>query len=126
MMAERAVLYARVSTARQEEQKITSRIAALHKAAAELGLQVPPLHGYVDEGFSSTRLDRPAFDAMPDAAADGLLDVLLVFAPDRLTRNEREARVQAFAAVLPFAEKRRWMPVFACTQCGGPGECSRT
>ena len=87
-MAERAALYARVSTARQEqEQTVASQVAALHKAAAELGLQVPPQHCYVDEGFSGTRLDRPAFDAMRDAAADGLLDVVLVFAPDRLARN---------------------------------------
>jgi len=49
-------------------------VAALHKAAAELGLQVPPQHCYVDERFSDTRLDRSAFDAMRDAAADGLLD----------------------------------------------------
>jgi site-specific DNA recombinase len=68
-------------------------VAALHQAAAQLGLQVPPQHCYVDEGFSGTRLDRPAFDAMRDAAADGLLDVVLVFAPDRLARNDVHQQV---------------------------------
>jgi hypothetical protein len=58
-----------------------------------LGLQVPPQHCYVDEGFCGTRLDRPAFDAMRDAAADGLLDVVLVFAPDRLARNDVHQQV---------------------------------
>ena len=68
-------------------------LCALHQAAAQLGLQVPPQHGYVDEGFSGTRLDRPAFDAMRDAAADGLLDVVLVFAPDRPARNDVHQQV---------------------------------
>jgi len=68
-------------------------LCALHQAAAQLGLQVPPQHCYVDEGFSGTRLYRPAFDAMRDAAADGLLDVVLVFAPDRLARNDVHQQV---------------------------------
>jgi len=68
-------------------------LCALHQAAAQLGLQVPPQHCYVDEGFCGTRLDRPAFDAMRDAAADGLLDVVLVFAPDRLARNDVHQQV---------------------------------
>jgi hypothetical protein len=89
MRAERAALYARVFSAWQEqEQTVASQVAALHQAAAQLGPQVPPQHCYVNEGFSGTRLDRPAFDAMRDAAADGLLDVVLVFAPDRLARND--------------------------------------
>jgi len=87
-MKERAALYARVSTARQEEEgTVASQLAALQKTAGELGLAVLPHARYVDEGYSGSRLDRPALDALRDAAADGLLDVVLVYSPDRLARN---------------------------------------
>src|SRR5271165_5860194 len=42
---------------------------------------------YVDDGYSGSRLDRPALDRLRDAAADGLLDVVFVHCPDRLARN---------------------------------------
>jgi site-specific DNA recombinase len=41
----------------------------------------------VDDGFSGSRLDRPALDALRDAAADGELDAVCVYAPDRLARD---------------------------------------
>jgi site-specific DNA recombinase len=77
-----------VSTARQEREKtIASQLEALERAASALGLDVPRERRYVDEGFSGARLDRPALDALRDDAADGLLDVVFVYAPDRLARN---------------------------------------
>jgi site-specific DNA recombinase len=87
-MTPRAALYARVSTARQEEDRtVASQLAALHKAAEALALVVPTEYRYVDEGYSGSRLDRPGLDALRDAAADGLLDVVLVHSPDRLARS---------------------------------------
>jgi site-specific DNA recombinase len=87
-MKERAAFYARVSTARQEQEKtIASQLEALVGAASALGLEVPDERRYVDEGLSGARLDRPALDALRDHAADGLLDVVFVYAPDRLARN---------------------------------------
>jgi site-specific DNA recombinase len=87
-MSQRAALYARVSTAQQEnEQTIASQVEALERAAASMSLTVPPERRYLDEGFSGSRVDRPALDALRDAAADGFLDVVLVYAPDRLARN---------------------------------------
>src|SRR5882672_3836241 len=87
-MSRRAAMYARVSTAHQEqEQTIASQIEALERAAAAMQLRVPGHHRYVDEGFSGSRLDRPGLDAMRDVAADGLIDVVLVHCPDRLARN---------------------------------------
>jgi hypothetical protein len=38
----------------------------------------------VDDGFSGSRLDRPALDALRDAAADGELDAVFVYG---LARN---------------------------------------
>jgi site-specific DNA recombinase len=89
-MMQRAALYARVSTARQErEQTIDSQIAALEGVAREMGLTVPQERRYVDIGFSGTRLDRPGLDALRDAAADGFLDLVFMYCPDRLARNCR-------------------------------------
>jgi len=87
-MNERAALYARVSSARQEQEKtIGSQLEALEQAASALGFKVAAEHRYVDDGFSGSRLDRPGMDRLRDAAADGLIDVVLVFCPDRLARN---------------------------------------
>ena len=87
-MTRRVALYARVSTARQEqEQTIGSQLAALKAAAAHAEVVVSDEHQYVDDGYSGSRLDRPALDRLRDAAADGLLDVVFVHCPDRLARN---------------------------------------
>jgi len=87
-MTQRTALYARVSTTRQQEERtVASQLAALEKAAESMGLLVAAEHRYVDEGYSGSRLDRPGLDALRDAAADGLLDLVLVYAPDRLVRN---------------------------------------
>ena len=87
-MSQRAALYARVSTARQEqEQTVASQVEALDRAATSMGLTVPPALRYIDEGISGARLDRPGLDALRDAAADGLIDLVFVYCPDRLARN---------------------------------------
>jgi site-specific DNA recombinase len=87
-MTQRTALYARVSTTRQQEDRtVASQLAALEKAAEAMGLEVSAEQRYVDEGYSGSRLDRPGLDALRDAAADGLLDLVLVYAPDRLARN---------------------------------------
>ncbi len=87
-MSERVALYARVSTARQEQERtIASQIEALERAASGQGLSVPAERRYVDDGVSGARLDRPGLDALRDAAADGLLDRVLVYCPDRLARS---------------------------------------
>jgi len=87
-MKERAALYARVSTARQEQdQTIASQLEALERAAAAHSAEVPPDRRYVDDGFSGSRLARPALDELRDAAADGLLDLVFIYAPDRLARS---------------------------------------
>ena len=87
-MTRRAALYARVSTARQEqEQTIGSQLASLKAAAEEAAVSIVDEHQYVDDGYSGSRLDRPALDRLRDAAADGLLDVVFVHCPDRLARN---------------------------------------
>ena len=87
-MRKRAALYARVSTARQEQENtVQSQIAAIERACTAANVVVAPEMRFVDEGFSGSRLDRPALDALRDAAADGLLDIVFVYCPDRLARS---------------------------------------
>jgi site-specific DNA recombinase len=87
-MMERAALYARVSTARQEQERtVQSQIDAIDRMCATSGVTIPQDRRYVDEGFSGSRLDRPAFDALRDAAADGLIDAVYIYCPDRLARS---------------------------------------
>src|SRR6266536_5946696 len=59
-------LYARVSTAQQEQQgTIQSQLAALTAYATAHGWKIAPEHMYTDDGYSSARLDRPGLELLP-------------------------------------------------------------
>jgi site-specific DNA recombinase len=84
----RAAIYARVSTERQERQQtIDSQVFALRDWASTAGHVLAEAHVFQDEGFSGSRLDRPALDALRDAIRDAAIDVVAVFSPDRLARK---------------------------------------
>src|SRR3712207_6237535 len=84
----RAAIYARVSTERQERQQtIGSQVSALRNWAAAGGHALAEAHVFQDEGFSGSRLDRPALDALRDAVRDAAIDVVAVVSPDRLARK---------------------------------------
>jgi len=83
-----AAIYARVSSARQKkDETIGSQTAALREHAASNGLEVPEEWVFEDEGHSGATLVRPALEALRDLAAQGCLDVVLVYSPDRLARK---------------------------------------
>jgi site-specific DNA recombinase len=83
-----AVIYARVSSARQKEQQtIDSQIAALHAHAEQLGLEVAPQWVFSDDGHSGATLVRPALEKLRDLVAQVPVDVVLVYSPDRLARK---------------------------------------
>jgi site-specific DNA recombinase len=83
-----AAIYARVSSARQKkDQTIGSQTAALREHAASSGLEVPEEWVFEDEGHSGATLVRPGLEAVRDLAAQGCLDVVLVYSPDRLARK---------------------------------------
>lgn len=84
----RAAIYARVSTERQERQQtIASQLSALRDWARAQRYALAEAHVFRDEGYSGSRLDRPGLDGLRDAVHDGSVDVVAVFAPDRLARK---------------------------------------
>jgi site-specific DNA recombinase len=83
-----AAIYARVSSARQKkDQTIGSQTQALREHAAQNRLEVPGEWVFEDEGHSGATLVRPGLEALRDLAAQGCLDVVLVYSPDRLARK---------------------------------------
>ncbi len=83
-----AAIYARVSSARQKkDQTIGSQTTALRAHAATSRLEVPEGWVFEDEGHSGATLVRPALERLRDLAAQGCVDVVLVWSPDRLARK---------------------------------------
>jgi site-specific DNA recombinase len=83
-----AALYARVSSDRQKEQQtIASQTSALRAYAAEHDYLVPDGCVFEDEGWSGGTLVRPGLERLRDLAAQGQIDAVLVYAPDRLSRK---------------------------------------
>jgi site-specific DNA recombinase len=83
-----AAIYARVSSARQaKDETIGSQLAALRERAGKSRLDVPEDWVFADEGHSGATLVRPGLKALRDLAAQGCLDVVLVYSPDRLARK---------------------------------------
>jgi len=83
-----AAIYARVSSAGQKkDQTIGSQTAALRAHAAGNRLEVPEGWVFEDEGHSGATLVRPALERLRDLAAQGCVDVVLVWSPDRLARK---------------------------------------
>jgi len=83
-----AAIYARVSSDKQKEEKtIASQTAALTEFARKEGYDVPREWIFEDEGFSGASLVRPGLERLRDLAAEGQLEAVLVYAPDRLSRK---------------------------------------
>jgi site-specific DNA recombinase len=87
-MKKAAAIYARVSSERQKEEgTIASQTALLLEYAQNHELSVPPEWIFEDEGYSGAMLARPGLESLRDLAAEGQLQVVLVYAPDRLSRK---------------------------------------
>ncbi|MCI0690356.1 MAG: recombinase family protein, partial [Sporichthyaceae bacterium] len=81
----KVALYARVSTERQAERgTIGSQLQVLREHVTAAGDDL--VGEYVDDGHSGARLDRPALDALRDAAESGLFEGVWCLSPDRLAR----------------------------------------
>jgi site-specific DNA recombinase len=87
-MTKPAAIYARVSSDRQKEnQTITSQTAALKEYAATHGYLVPAEWVFEDDGYSGAHLIRPGLESIRDLAAQGQIEAVLVYSPDRLSRK---------------------------------------
>lgn len=87
-MQKSAAIYTRVSSDRQKEEgTIASQRAALLEYAQANGLTVPPEWIFEDEGYSGAVLSRPALERLRDLAAEGQIETVLIYAPDRLSRK---------------------------------------
>ena len=83
-----AAIYARVSSEQQREQHtIASQTAALIEFARGRDLEVPKEWVFEDDGYSGASLIRPGLEHLRDLAAEGLIQAVLVYAPDRLSRR---------------------------------------
>jgi site-specific DNA recombinase len=87
-MSKTAALYARVSSDHQREQNtIASQTAALLEYAQTHHYAVPPEWMFQDEGYSGSVLARPGLERLRDLIAEGALETVLIYAPDRLSRS---------------------------------------
>src|SRR6202043_27724 len=83
-----AAIYARVSSEQQrEENTIASQTASLIEFANHHELEVPKEWVWEDEGYSGATLERPGLERVRDLAAEGQIQVVLVYSPDRLSRK---------------------------------------
>lgn len=81
-------IYARVSSEQQrEERTIASQTAALIEFAKTHSLEVPTEWVIEDEGFSGATLERPGLERVRDLAAEGQIQFVLAYSPDRLSRK---------------------------------------
>jgi site-specific DNA recombinase len=83
-----AAIYARVSSEQQREaHTIASQTAALIAWARTLDLDVPKAWIFEDDGYSGATLERPGLERVRDLAAEGQIQTVLVYSPDRLSRK---------------------------------------
>jgi site-specific DNA recombinase len=81
-------IYARVSSEQQrEENTIASQTASLIEFANQHELEVPKEWVLEDEGYSGATLERPGLERVRDLAAEGQIEVVLAYSPDRLSRK---------------------------------------
>ena len=87
-MSRPAAIYARVSSDRQKENHtIASQTAVLKEYARTHDYLAPAEWVFEDEGYSGATLVRPGLEALRDLAAQGEIEAILVYSPDRLSRK---------------------------------------
>src|SRR6202048_4818765 len=87
-MMRMTAIYARVSSEQQrEENTISSQTASLIEFANHHELEVPKEWVFEDEGYSGATLERPGLERVRDLAAEGQIQAVLAYSPDRLSRK---------------------------------------
>ena len=68
-------------------ETIASQTASLIEFAKQHDLEVPQEWVFEDDGYSGATLERPGLERVRDLAAEGQIQVVLAYAPDRLSRK---------------------------------------
>jgi len=83
-----AAIYARVSSEQQREANtIASQTTSLLEFAQAHDLEVPKEWVFEDDGYSGATLERPGPGTCARPGAEGQIQVVLAYAPDRLSRK---------------------------------------
>lgn len=82
-----AAIYVRVSTDQQAEKgySIDTQLESCRKYALELG--ATNIEEFIDDGYSGAFIDRPALTSLREKLKKKLFDVVIAYAPDRLSRK---------------------------------------
>ena len=93
-MSSRVAIYARVSTPNQTQaQTIEEQLERLQAYVQDQGWSITSEHIFRDDGQSGASLNRPGLDRLRDAVKGGMVERIVVTAPDRLARNQAHQRV---------------------------------
>lgn len=83
-----AAIYTRVSSDQQKDNKtIDSQVDELLSFALEHDCYVPEEYIFRDDGYSGAVLVRPGLEKVRDLSAEGQIQAILIYSPDRLSRN---------------------------------------
>ena len=86
--SELAAIYARVSTTDQADKgySLPTQIEACQRLAQQEGYTVPESHIFVDD-YTGTSLNRPQFTKLRDLVHHRLVQAVIVYDLDRLSRK---------------------------------------
>lgn len=113
-MSDRAVIYARFSSARQQEQSIDGQVRYCTQYAEQRGFQV--VGSYADRAISGTTDERPAFQRMIADAAKKKFDYIIVWKLDRFSRDRYAS------AMYKHELKKNNVKVISATEGIGEGD----
>jgi site-specific DNA recombinase len=88
---QRAVIYARYSSAGQREESIEGQIRVCQEYAGRSDIDV--VGEYIDRGMTGTNTSRPQFQKMIHDSKNRRFDVVLVYKLDRFTRNRFDSAI---------------------------------
>ena len=86
-----AVIYARYSSERQNEQSIEGQIRVINQFAEKEGYNV--IDAYIDRAMTGRNDDRPSFQKMISDSSNKAFQYVLVYKLDRFSRNRYDSAV---------------------------------
>ena len=82
-----AAVYTRISGEDQSEFSLPSQESACRELAARKGFETPREFVFIDNGGSSSEIDRPALTALRECVRSGLVGMVVIYDLDRLARK---------------------------------------